>query len=221
MGTTRERREARAARLEEWAAKRAGQSDGMHDAARAHTAQIPFGQPILVGHHSEKRHRNAISRGWDAMGRAVENDQKAASMADRAANIRAQAAGAIYTDDDDAAERLTEKIEKLTAQRDAWKAANAAYRKEHKEELKGLTAWAKSERLPVAGYQITNQTANIGRLKQRLAGLDQARARQATDRVITARRSGSCADCGAQIQQGDQIRYSRANGARCATCEEG
>lgn len=220
MSTTRERREARATRLEEWAAKRAGQSDGMHEAARAHTAGIPFGQPILIGHHSEKRHRNAIAKGWDAMGRAVENDQKAQGMADRAASIRKQAAGAIYTDDENAAEALAAKIASMERTRDAMKAANAGFNKANRAELKAMSAWDRDNARPYRSYQITNLTGNISRTKQRLAGLGAAQARQQTDRMITARRSGSCADCGAAIEQGDTIRYSRANGARCATCEE-
>lgn len=220
MGTTRERRLARAERLKGWAEAREAQSEQMHEAARAETAQIPFGQPILIGHHSEKRHRAAIDRGWNKMGAAVANDQKAESMAQRARSIEAQAAGAIYTDDEDAGERLTAKIAAMEAERDGMKAANAAYRKEQRAELQAMTGWDRDNALPYRSYQITNLTGNIGRAKKRLAGLGAARARQATDRVIIARRSGKCADCGAAIEIGDRIRYSRANGARCESCEE-
>ena len=40
------------------------------------TEMIPAGQPILVGHHSEKRHRNAIDKSWNALGKSVEFDEK-------------------------------------------------------------------------------------------------------------------------------------------------
>jgi hypothetical protein len=51
--TTRERREARAARLREWADKREAKSTAAFDAVRQIADNIPMGQPILVGHHSE------------------------------------------------------------------------------------------------------------------------------------------------------------------------
>ena len=177
MTTTRERRLSRAERLRGWSEKREAQSDALHEDARAQTASIPFGQPILVGHHSERGHRAAIERGWSKMGAAVENDRKAADMAARAASIEAQAAGAIYTDDADAGERLAEKIAAMEGQRDRMKAANTAYRAAHRAELKAMTAYERSLAVPYPSWQITNLTANIGRAKQRLAGLAGARAR--------------------------------------------
>lgn len=37
-----------------------------------------MGQPILVGHHSERAHRNAIDKSWNALGKSVEYSNKAA-----------------------------------------------------------------------------------------------------------------------------------------------
>lgn len=36
-----------------------------------------MGQPILVGHHSEGRHRKDLDRSWSAMGKSVEYSNKA------------------------------------------------------------------------------------------------------------------------------------------------
>jgi len=47
---------------------------------------IPFGQPILVGHHSERRHRRAIERADNAMRRGIEESDKAKYFAGRAAS---------------------------------------------------------------------------------------------------------------------------------------
>jgi hypothetical protein len=244
MGTYRERREARAERLREWSAAREAKQGALNEAARGDEAAtgIPFGQPILVGHHSERRHRAAIARVDRAMGAAVENSRKAESMASRAENIEAQAAQAIYTDDHDAKERLTEKIAALEAERDRIKAYNASCRKAAKTGGVGDTSLlSDAERRELAAtaracaymlgaggamprYKLTNLSANIGRLKKRLAGLDAARERQQVGRIITARYGGSCAECGASIERGQQIRYSKAAGARCATAcgeEEG
>jgi hypothetical protein len=38
---------------------------------------LSLGEPIKVGHHSEKRHRALIERNWDRMGKSVEFSEKA------------------------------------------------------------------------------------------------------------------------------------------------
>jgi hypothetical protein len=47
-----------------------------HRQADAATAGIEPGQPILVGHHSEARHRKAVKRSIDAIGRAADAEKK-------------------------------------------------------------------------------------------------------------------------------------------------
>lgn len=234
--TTREKRERKAERLREWAAAREAKQGALSEAARGDEAAtgIPFGQPILVGHHSERRHRRAIERIDRAMAASVDNSRKAEEMASRAANIEAANAQAIYTDDEDADERLSEKIATLEAQRARIKAYNASCRKAAKAggvgdmgllseaERKELLSTAKAcpYMLGAGGgmpsYKLTNLSGNIGRLKKRLAGLDAARARQTQDRTIVARYGGCCEDCGAQLERGQLIRYSKSAGARCA-----
>lgn len=221
--TTRERREARAARLRGWAEKREASGEARIETAHQLGAGIPFGQPILIGHHSEKRHRGTIARIDSNMRAGIDDTRKAADMESRADNIEKATANSIFTDDHDAAEKLTEKIARLTAQRDRMKERNAEFRKEHKAELKELTGYERDRALPHQSYEITNLTANIGRLSKRLKGLDGARARQAAGRIIMARFAGACAECGAAIEKNQTIRYSRQDGARCAPAcgEEG
>ena len=57
MGTYRERRERRAARREEWAEGREAKAGREFAQVKQTADAIPLGQPILVGHHSEKRAR--------------------------------------------------------------------------------------------------------------------------------------------------------------------
>lgn len=45
---------------------------------------IPFGQPILVGHHSERGHRKIIERADNAMRKSIEEDKKADTYKSRA-----------------------------------------------------------------------------------------------------------------------------------------
>ncbi|MCA1605343.1 MAG: DUF3560 domain-containing protein, partial [Acidobacteria bacterium] len=64
-----ERMDARAERLSDRAARRLAQADAHQDAANRIAEHIPFGQPILVGHHSERRARadqERIARNMDA-----------------------------------------------------------------------------------------------------------------------------------------------------------
>lgn len=128
MSTFRERRLERAERLREWATKRAARSSGQFKRAYDLVSGIPLGQPILVGHHSERRHRRVLERSDSAMRAGWEDSNKAADMNSTAANIEDAADRAIYMDDPDAIDRLTAKIAKLEGQREARKAANKIVR---------------------------------------------------------------------------------------------
>lgn len=171
MSTYRERREARADRLRGWADSRE---------VKAHTAfaqvsriadSIPFGQPILVGHHSEGRARSDQRRIDNGMSKGVEHTRKAESMNSRAANIESALNRSIYSDDPDAIEQLEKRVTKLEAQRDQIKVTNAAYRKAHGAELKLLTPYGRSEAMPYPAYHLANLTGNIGTQRKRLGML--------------------------------------------------
>ena len=45
---------------------------------------IPFGQPILVGHHSERAHRKVLERADNAMRKGIEESKKADNYRARA-----------------------------------------------------------------------------------------------------------------------------------------
>src|SRR5688572_11759230 len=127
--TYRDRRLQRAERLRAWAGKRQQKSGSSFARAHAAVAGIPPGQPILVGHHSERRHRRDLDRHDRAMRAGFEHQQKAASMASRADEIERQADRAIYDDDPDAIDRLRERIADLEARRERMKAINKAIRR--------------------------------------------------------------------------------------------
>jgi hypothetical protein len=68
----RERAAVRSERLAARAATHAAKSRELVNRAVDMTKCIPMGQPILVGHHSEGRHRNLLKRSDNAMRRGVE-----------------------------------------------------------------------------------------------------------------------------------------------------
>ena len=45
---------------------------------------LSLGEPIKIGHHSEKRHRNLIERNWNRMGKSVAESEKAEEYKRRA-----------------------------------------------------------------------------------------------------------------------------------------
>lgn len=66
-----ERAGQRAARFEGYSANRAADASAAHDAVKSITKHIPFGQPILIGHHSERRARADAKRIDNGMRKAV------------------------------------------------------------------------------------------------------------------------------------------------------
>src|SRR5262245_17265579 len=63
------RQEAKRYHLQERAAAAHAQSNAAYGQARLMAAAIPFGQPILVGHHSERRDRSYRARIHDTFGK--------------------------------------------------------------------------------------------------------------------------------------------------------
>ena len=66
-----ERAEAKADRLEDLSDKRRAEAESAHAAVSSIADNIPLGQPILVGHHSERRARKDAERIENGMRRAV------------------------------------------------------------------------------------------------------------------------------------------------------
>ena len=91
------RAEDRAERMEAMAEKTEAKAESLHKQSRAITDMIPMGQPILVGHHSEKRHRRDLERSWNKLGQAVAEGEKSAYYADRAATAKQTAEGSQYS----------------------------------------------------------------------------------------------------------------------------
>jgi len=204
---TRERRERRAERLREWSDKRKGKQAGLYKKAHDAIAGIPPGQPILVGHHSERHHRRDLQRHDSAMRSAIENEKLASSMASRAANLELELDRAIYDDDPDAIERLRERVELLEARRARIKAINALIRKcgvmvlaegEHQTTTgqplidPPITAAERADLLLQArvtpyhdvehkgypAYTLQNLNGNLGKTRKRLAYLENRAAAQ-------------------------------------------
>lgn len=179
-----ERREGRIERLEGKAINARVKSDQFYKASdlREESSGIPFGQPILVGHHSEGKHRRAIERAHKKMDKSVEEGKKADLYERRAES--AKESTAISSDDPQAVVKLKKKIAELEQAHEKMKAANKVVRS------KKLDDKAKIEKLVEQGfketfaedllnpphyrskgfpsYSITNNSAKIRNAKKRL-----------------------------------------------------
>ena len=79
-----ERAMAKAERYEQSSARAMQQSSEYSQKSNDAVAGIVPGQPILVGHYSERSHRRALDRSWKAMGKSVELYEKAETYSDKA-----------------------------------------------------------------------------------------------------------------------------------------
>jgi tRNA A58 N-methylase Trm61 len=86
-----ERQEQRAERFEEYSDKREREADSARAAVDAIADMIPLGQPILVGHHSERRARRDAEKIQNGMRRAVRLWETSKYWTDRAAGAIAHA----------------------------------------------------------------------------------------------------------------------------------
>jgi hypothetical protein len=220
MSTTRERREARAERLREWAGKRETDAGAtLNEISERYRGDHAFNtQP---GHIPER------ARVMAREDRAFESLNKAASMASRAEGIEAQLKRAIYSDDPDATEALERRISELESKRERMKAINAAYRKRDVAKLAELgtltlEAWDKEmetrysfQRQPHPSYELQNLGGNIKRNRDRLAQLQREASpeyQEAPRLLNPVRYGGECRACGAAIERGGMALYFRKAG---------
>lgn len=86
-----QRKFEKAERYETYAANAEARAEMRDKTAHGISSAIPFGQPILVGHHSERRHRRDLERIRHNMEKSVEESNKAEYLKGRAFDLsRAQ-----------------------------------------------------------------------------------------------------------------------------------
>ena len=149
-----ERQEARRARIMERLEKAQDSAQREYDASMRELGQIPLGQPILVGHHSERAHRALLARSDRHMEKSVELSRKAEYLSDKLDGV---GRGGISSDAPDAIELLEAKLASLMARQESMKAANKAA--------------GSGNPKPYAPFHLSNNNANIRRVRQRIEHL--------------------------------------------------
>lgn len=184
-----QKRQARYERLIADAERAEQEANAARQQADSMASVIPMGQPILVGHYSERRDRNYRERIHNKMRRGFELAQKAEIYRSRAASVEAN--NAIYSDDPEAVEKLENKLESLLALQARYKAINAAHAKYKKNpaslescnlseaDKKLVREWTPAypfEKRPIQPYQLSNLSARIRTATQRAKVVEQKQA---------------------------------------------
>ena len=208
--TRRERLESKLAKREALAGKRRDAANAAFVSAHSIAENIPLGQPILVGHHSERRMRGL----YDGLARKMDAGCESAKIADlhasKAAGIREQLDRSIFSDDPDAVEAIQARIAELEAKQEVMKTANKICRnmKTTEEEkiasLRGLYPGISEnsihemlhptysyERPGFPPYALANNNSNIIRLRKRIEEIQRH-----NDRKEAADKSGGIAISG-------------------------
>ena len=174
------KRNARYERLLDAADKANQEGQSTWDAAQKMASIIPMGQPILIGHYSEKGDRNYRERIDNKRRKGYDLIQKSHELRNRANGMINN--NAIFSDDPDASEKLDNKVEKLEEKQAYYKAINKA----HTDYLKNPASLDKCDLSdgdknmirnfkpeyswqphPIAPYQFTNLSATIRTAKKR------------------------------------------------------
>ncbi len=176
------RRAERIERFQGYADNARKSAEDAFDRARSIADRIPLGQPLLLGHHSEKRHRADLTRIDTAQSKCCSESNRAKYWEERAQ--AAEKNRAISSRDPNALERLQSKLEKLTAERDRMKAVNRAWRAGKlpglgfsEEEIARMTARIQEayswEKQPFPKWKVSNLSARVRDVQKRIEGLEQ------------------------------------------------
>lgn len=185
MNNYEKKQEVKRTRLLEKAERLQTERDQLYAREREMGQYVPLGQPILVGHHSERRHRAHLSTMW----KMAEKQMGLAAHADELIR-RAEAigTGGISADDPEAIDKLKAQLFLLEADQAAMKEINKLVKKvkldEEKVEIaKELLTDDQFSRLmrrrgvfvSFPSYMLTNNGANIRRIKKRIEEITESR----------------------------------------------
>jgi len=123
----KERREAKAERAAELAAKAEKESQARHKEADRQSGAFYMGQPILKGHHSEGPARRLQAKMHNNVRKGIEASERANYWQERADRFEREPY-AISSDDPEALVKLQERLESFQWKQGQMKEVNTAYR---------------------------------------------------------------------------------------------
>lgn len=186
MNSYEEKKQARIDYYKEKSGKASQESQARFDVYKKRMDAIPLGQPILVDHYSAKSDRNYRDKAFNQIEKSVEAQKKADYYAEKA--TAAELNNAISSDDPEALTKLKDKLQNLEKAQSDMKRINAYYKKHGTckgcegvsdetaqkiaDKIEKAYSW---EKRPFASYTLTNNNAEINRLKDRIKQLETKR----------------------------------------------
>lgn len=183
-----QKRKKGAERARYCAAKAQSNATDAYNRVKGILSNICPGQPILVGHHSEKRHRRDLEKTDNLMRKSINEDKKAVYFLDKAERLEDDNSGVISSDDPKALEKLRAKVDELEKRQSKMKTINVAYRAFAKKGIQALegfdltdedklfiAGWQPAysfETAPVQQFSFTNLNAKIKAAKARILHLE-------------------------------------------------
>lgn len=187
-----EKLQARKDRYTELSEKASKESAAAAQRSRDMISAIPMGQPILIGHYSEKRDIAYRERAWDKLGQSIKLADKANYYEGKADSV---GKAGISSDDPNAIAKLGQKYKSLKRQQAIMKEANKIIRSkvDDAEKIKKLQEIGVSDevahqlvtpdfmgRTGYADYKLTGNTAEMRRIIDRVLEIDRNKERAAT-----------------------------------------
>ena len=164
------------------------ESNEVYEQASSMAKSIPFGQPILIGHHSESRDRSFLKKYCRLYDKSHELSKKADYYEEKANTV----SNVISSDDEDAISKLELKLKKLIDSQNRMKEINKHYRKEGKAYLDKLMSDEKEaviinlrnaatfsvtkNLVPFPSYVLSNNNQAIRNTQKRIALLKSRQA---------------------------------------------
>ncbi|SKY96173.1 Domain of uncharacterised function (DUF3560) [Mycobacteroides abscessus subsp. bolletii] len=186
------RQEQRVAALSDKAERKASAADAAWEAEkRAVQVLPPDGQPIMVGHHSESRHRKLIERAHSATRRAIDATDEAAAVADRASSA------AFTTQFRHSPNVIRRRIDRLEAELRRYERARDGHTRTLFTDANGVKHVDTFE--PAAGQHRERVLAEIDRFEDQIAYWN--------GELVKAAESGAQLWSAETVQVGDRVQY--------------
>lgn len=166
-----DKQNARRERYEELSDKASRESEQAHQAFRDKMSAIPFGQPILVGHHSEQRDRRYREKAWDTLGKAVKLSDKANYYEGKANSV---GKAGISADDANAIAKLAQKYKSGVTSAEKRRIIDRVIDIHKNRQMAGDTS--KQTDYSNLGFQVERNT-DINRLQLKFDGKPEANIR--------------------------------------------
>lgn len=159
LAERKERYEARAEKLQK-------ESEESYEKSRKLAEVIPFGQPIIVGHYSERSDRNLRDKIHKTLGKSVELSRKADYYAEKAESV---GTSGISSDDANAIAKLAEKYKSGVDSAEKRRIIDRVI-EIHKRKLSASVETEQKKDYSDLGFELEKNTS-INRLQLKFSGI--------------------------------------------------